>query len=305
MKLSYALASLCLQEEEDDDNEEEDIIFVLFYEKNRSWRDRLTLQERRNRSSVIRRGALMAPHSSPFMHLFNSGQDDALITLCGFDHRTYRLLLELFDPLYEGYVICQETGLLRACRLTKKGKKVGRKRDFTSQMLLGLTLAWTRTRGSLKVLQIIFGFTSAPLSRWIRYGRRLLVMCLRHHPDSAIKLPTREEIAQFQVAISSMYTSIPYVYAALDGLKLTLEQAGDDDTQNAFYNGWTCDHYVSCLFLFTPDGRIRAAYLNAPGSWHDSTNALFSGIYKKVDWLYQQTGGQVVVDSAVSLYATS
>ena len=123
-------------------------------------------------------------------------------------------------------------------------------------------------------------------------------MCLRHHPDSAIKLPTREEIAQFQVAISSMYTSIPNVYAALDGLKLTLEQAGDDDTQNAFYNGWTCDHYVSCLFLFTPDGRIRAAYLNAPGSWHDSTNALFSGIYKKVDWLYQQTGGQVVVDSA-------
>jgi hypothetical protein len=136
----------------------------------------------------------MSPAYSAFVFLFNSGHDDALITLCGFDRATFRLLLGLFEPYYERYVFSSRTDLLREARVTKSGKKFGRKRDFTSTMLLGLVLAWTRTRGSMKVLQIIFGFTAAPLSRWVRYGRGVLVRCLRYHPDAAIKLPTDEEL---------------------------------------------------------------------------------------------------------------
>ncbi len=36
-----------------------------------------------------------------------------------------------------------------------------------------------------------------------------------------------------------------------------------------FYNGWTHDHCVANLFLFTPDGQICAAYVNSPGTAHD------------------------------------
>jgi len=84
----------------------------------------------------------------------------------------------------------------------------------------------------------------------------------------------------------------------MDGLKIMLEKAGDLNTQNMFYNGWTHDHYISCLFLFSPDGLIRACYLNAPGSRHDSTNANYSDVYEKVDKIYEQTGAKVVVDTA-------
>ena len=288
-----------MESSDDESLEDEELLILnILHDDATSFRNLLSIQQKRNRSGVIRRGALMRPASSAFMFLFNSGQDDALITLCGFDHRSFRLLLALFDPLYESYVVCEETGLLRKARLTKRGKKVGQKRAFTSTMLLGLILAWTRTRGSLKVLQIIFGFTAAPLSRWIRYGRRLLVLALRDQPEAKIQLPSDEEIATFQAVIGRKYRHIPLVWGALDGLKLLLERAGEEDTQNAFYNGWTHDHYISCLFLFSPDGRIRAAYLNSPGSWHDSTNALYSGIYEKLDALYNRLGAQVVVDSA-------
>jgi hypothetical protein len=51
---------------------------------------------------------------------------------------------------------------------------------------------------------------------------------------------------------------------------------------------------------FSPDGLVRACYLNAPGCWHDSTNALNSKIYDKVDDVYQRTRCKVVVDSAFS-----
>jgi hypothetical protein len=86
----------------------------------------------------------------------------------------------------------------------------------------------------------------------------------------------------------------------MDGLKLRLERAGDDDMQNIFYNGWTHDHYVSNLFLFSPDGMIRACYINAPGTTHDSTMANLSVIYDLVDALYVRRGSKIVVDSAFS-----
>jgi hypothetical protein len=43
--------------------------------------------------------------------------------------------------------------------------------------------------------------------------------------------------------------------------------------QNAYYNGWTCAHYCSCIVAFAPDGTIMYAILNAPGSWHDAAIA--------------------------------
>jgi hypothetical protein len=55
---------------------------------------------------------------------------------------------------------------------------------------------------------------------------------------------------------------------------------------------------VSNLFLFSPDGKIRACYINAPGTFHDSTMANMSGIYDKIDNLYRRLGSKVVVDSA-------
>ena len=54
-------------------------------------------------------------------------------------------------------------------------------------------------------------------------------------------------------------------------------------------------------FLFSPDGKIRKYFLNAPGCWHDSTLANASGIYNDLDDIFHAHGGaQVVVDSAFS-----
>ena len=70
--------------------------------------------------------------------------------------------------------------------------------------------------------------------------------------------------------------------------------------QSHFYNGWTHGHYIANLFLFTPDGHIRAAYLNSPGTTHDSTMATMSRIYKQIDDVFYSMEGtaKVVVDSA-------
>jgi len=82
MSLDDAFFLLLLQEEEEE-------------ERHVPMRSFLTLQEKRNRSGKIRRGSLMTPMNSPFMHLYNARQDDALITMTGFNFAA--LCVRLFN----------------------------------------------------------------------------------------------------------------------------------------------------------------------------------------------------------------
>jgi hypothetical protein len=115
-----------------------------------------------------------------------------------------------------------------------------------------------------------------------------------------IKLPSSEMIEKYKRSITEQYPSLQHVALFGDGLKVLLERAGDDITQNRYYNGWTHDHYVSNVFVFAPDGTIVMAVLNCPGSMHDSELATLGepSIYDKIDKLYDETGCQCVMDSA-------
>ena len=61
---------------------------------------------------------------------------------------------------------------------------------------------------------------------------------------------------------------------------------------------WTHDHYVSSVLCFCPDGTIPIAYINVPGSVHDSQIADYGNIFDKLEMVYQRDGGQCTVDSA-------
>jgi len=86
----------------------------------------------------------------------------------------------------------------------------------------------------------------------------------------------------------------------MDGLKLYLQQSGNTDIQEWYYNGWTHNHYVTSVFCFCPDGTISIAFFNVPGSVHDSQVAEFGKIYDKLEGVYLLTGAKCCVDSAFS-----
>ena len=89
------------------DEDFDDLLFcavlLLLQNENRSVRDTLSIQEIRNRNGNLRRRSIVSPSCSPFVVLFNSGQDDALITLTGFNHHAFQLLLNLFRPLFDSH----------------------------------------------------------------------------------------------------------------------------------------------------------------------------------------------------------
>jgi hypothetical protein len=57
---------------------------------------------------------------------------------------------------------------------------------------------------------------------------------------------------------------------AHDGVMLLCECNPEPLHQNAFYDGFYSDTYVSNVFAFAPTGKIFLAFINYPGSWHDA-----------------------------------
>lgn len=84
---------------------------------------------------------------------------------------------------------------------------------------------------------------------------------------SKVTLPTETKIKVFEQLIKDRYQLLPDCYAVADRLKLYLEKAGDMAIQNRFYNGWTHDHYIGNVFIFSPNGVIIGGTTNAPGQY--------------------------------------
>ena len=108
--------------------------------------------------------------------------------------------------------------------MDKNGKVLGMKRDLTAEGCLGLVLMWYRTRGSCaRSLAIHFGQTSTPMYKWLKFARRILLVCLINVPDARIAVPTLEEVRKYQEAIGAKYPLLGEVWGAADGLKLCVE----------------------------------------------------------------------------------
>ena len=126
--------------------------------------------QRRLRQRRIPRASLLDPRQSAWCTLLESGNDQALITLTGFDFHSFRWLSERFSTLYtthspfvdpDGRIVPLGANNPRQTNLG------GRPRLLSSDDCLGMCLAWTRTRGSNMVLQIIFGMTASSASEHV------------------------------------------------------------------------------------------------------------------------------------------
>ena len=100
--------------------------------------------------------------------------------------------------------------------------------------------------------------------------------------------------------IDSKYPHVPNLWTAVDGLKMILQEPGEDGKQNKYFNSWTHGYYINSVFVFSPDGKICMKLLNASRTFHDS-KMIDYGIYKGIQMVYDNTGGKLVVDSAFNI----
>ena len=251
---------------------------------------------RRLRQRKIPRCSLQDPSSSAWRTLYDSQNDQGMITLTGFDRGTFDSLCVIFAPVFDSYTPFVPPGT--SCFERRKQPKKGRPRMIRPEDCLGLVLAWTRTRGSLMALQLIFGMTYTNLDEHLLFAKRVVIKVLRNHPMARVKIPSSEKIAEYKGMVCNRHQNLHDVWCTMDGLKITLEQSGDALIQEEYYNGWTHDHYVSSVICFCPDGTIPIVFVNVPGAVHDSQIADYGNIYDKLESVYQRDGAKCTVDSA-------
>lgn len=254
----------------------------------------LSAARRRLRDRRIPRIALLNTAESPWKRLYQSGSDQAMITLTGLDFATFNWLSDLYTPIHDRCSPFIDKG----GRIVPINNNTGRKRFVTGKDCLALSLAWTRSRGSNYTLQMLFGMTGTSLSMYLRFSRRILIYVLEQQDDAKIKIPSVDKINEFCDAYAAIHPSLGRVWCSMDGLKLTIQRPASNVIQNNYYNGWTHDHYITGVFCFCPDGTIAIASYNIPGSVHDSQIAEIGNIYKKLERVYELTGAKCTADSA-------
>lgn len=159
-------------------------MYVLWDEEERrlerrNWAQKhLNMEGRRRRDQRYPRIAIRFYSDSPFKYLYEAGKDQALLNVCGVDHKEFEKLLQVFEPFYEKYTFDEKTGVIRKKLSTRRG----RPRSIDAIGCLGLVLFWYRTKGSSsRTLTLIFGITNSPMERWLRYGKLLLFWALHKH----------------------------------------------------------------------------------------------------------------------------
>ncbi len=140
------------------------------------------------RDRRIPRASLHLPMLSSWHELYFSQNNQAFVMLTGFDHCTFTWLLHIFEPVYLPYSPGDKSVdgyMVRICHSNH-----GCPCLMTSANCLGLNLAWTRLRGSIQPLQMIFGLMGTRVSVWLPFGRRLLIMILSGRRNAAIQIPS-------------------------------------------------------------------------------------------------------------------
>jgi len=255
--------------------------------------------QRKARSRRIPRCALVHMDYSSYRALYISRNDQSFITFTGLDYKSFQYLLTKFRRLYNRYSPYVVDGKL--VDVQHQGGSRGRPRSLDAAGCLGLALGYTRTKGGVFGLQMIFGVSYSVLLVFLKYSLRLLYKVLLEEDGAKVQLPPVDKIAEYQEVIGVNYPALEGTWCVMDGLKLQIQKSGDETMQNAYYNGWLHDHLVGSVYIFAPSGLIVACCVNAPGSWHDSIVAENGGLYSDLKVVHDATGGKCVADSAFSL----
>ena len=149
----------------------------------------LSIEERRCRYRKIPRCALIPLALSPWRRLLHSRNDQAFITMTGFDCDSFDSLLVKSGPMFDGHTPFDKSGMIVEFEYV-----TGQKREVQLADCLGLALICTRTTGPLNVLQLVFGLTLTNLSVYLRFGVRLIVEIFQDDPLASESIPSAEKI---------------------------------------------------------------------------------------------------------------
>lgn len=192
---------------------------------------------------------------TPWRRLYESQSDRAFITTMGFDTSTFNAILDA------GFAERWNNTPIGRADVNPKGAARLFARSLDAAGALGLILHYLNTTIHEVGLQEIFALVPATCSRYITSGLKMLLETFRSMPDARISWPRGDEFSALNNLIQPRHPLLTGAFASIDGLLLPLQTSGHDDIENATYNGWLREHFVSSVLVFSPCGRLDPGHL--------------------------------------------
>ncbi|KAG6828836.1 hypothetical protein H0H93_014699, partial [Arthromyces matolae] len=229
----------------------------------------------RLRLYLTRRDLLPNPRCDTlWQQLYASQNTRAFITTMGFDVDTFNYILE------SGFTASWNTTPIP--RGDAPGSAAPRlsMRSLDAAGALGLALHYLNSTMHAVSLMEIFALIPSTVSRYIHFSLSILLSVLRTVPEAEVRWPEGESFEELNDLVVARHPLLTGAFGTMDGLNLAVQTSADQEIENATFNGWLHDHFVSSVLAFGSTGEIIACKLNAPGSWHDSRVA--RDIYEKL-----------------------
>ena len=119
---------------------------------------------------------------------------------------------------------------------------------------LGLALHFlTSTMTEISLMQI-FALISSTVSRFINFSLAILLKTLRKMPDARIQWLQGDEFQESNDFILVCHPLLNGAFGSMDGLNLPVQTSADQEMENATFNGWLHEHFVSSVFAFSATG---------------------------------------------------
>jgi hypothetical protein len=168
----------------------------------------------------------------------------------GFDVETFdHILLAGFAEKYYGNAIPWDD-------TDKSGTSRPGRRSLDATGALGLVLHYLNSTMRELSLQQIFALVPSTVSRYVRFALDILLETLKAMPDASIQWPRDEtEFEECNNLILQRHPRLLGAFGGVDGLNLPVQTSEDHEIENATYNGWLSEHFVSSVLVFSPKGK--------------------------------------------------
>jgi len=103
-------------------------------------------------------------------------------------------------------------------------------------------------------LMQIFALIPSTVSRYIDFCLSILLAVLRKIPEGRILWPVGEEFEANNELVLARHTMLLGAFGTMDGLNLLVQESAIEEIENATFNGWLHEHFVSSVFAFGASG---------------------------------------------------
>ena len=170
----------------------------------------------------------------------------------GFDVETFKLTVRSgFGALWFSQPIpCTDA--------SRDGEPHPSRRSLDAWGALGLVLHYLNFTMLEITLQQIIALIPTTVSCYITFGLQILLETLCGLPDAAIQWPVHNMEFQYDSnLIVACHPCLDGAFASIDDLNLPTQTSTDPDIENATYNGWLSEHYISSVVVFSSRGECK------------------------------------------------